>query len=124
MPRVPEHLRPNWLPLPPTQASVSHPPWNQGDGNTHLRVGGGGVDSDDWRESLALCILCVWKENRLLFYLYGLLYENFWSNKTKEKYLELSASALRQHKKILYVEVLKLPSMGSGTYSAVVSTVL
>ncbi len=45
-------LRPNRLP-PPTlpQASVSPPPWNQrGGGNTRLRWGGGGANSDDYGE--------------------------------------------------------------------------
>ena len=51
-----------WLlthpPLP--SACVSPPFWNQRwGGNTRMRVKGGGANSDDWRESLALCLLCL-----------------------------------------------------------------
>ncbi len=35
---------------------VCSPLWNQMGGNTRLRVGG--ANSNDWRESLALCLLC------------------------------------------------------------------
>jgi hypothetical protein len=43
------------FPLP--QASV-YPPQPKGRGHTRLRVRGGGSNSDDWRKSLALCLLC------------------------------------------------------------------
>ncbi len=43
---------------PPPKASLSRslPPWS----HNPLRVtwGGGGASSDDWKEGLALCILC------------------------------------------------------------------
>ncbi len=47
------------LPLPFLQVSVS-PPWNQKGGGQHSLAdeGVGGANSDDWRESLALCIFC------------------------------------------------------------------
>ncbi len=55
--RVPECLSPrrNWVPPPhPPQASVSPPLDPKG-----REVSGcGGPNSDDWKESLALCILC------------------------------------------------------------------
>jgi hypothetical protein len=54
--RVPEclFLRPKWLPPPPhPQASVSPPQQHSLAGE-----GAGGANSDDWRECLALCILC------------------------------------------------------------------
>jgi hypothetical protein len=49
-------------PAPLPQASVS-PSWNQREGGQHSLAGKGvgGASSDDWRESLALCIgtLCA-----------------------------------------------------------------
>jgi hypothetical protein len=50
-------LRLNWLPSPPSPASetVSPPPDPGGD---TLACGGGGANSDDRPEILALCILC------------------------------------------------------------------
>jgi hypothetical protein len=61
--RVPQCLshRPNWVRRPPLpQASVPPPEQKRGGGNTRLRGGGvGGPDSDDWRESLALCVHSV-----------------------------------------------------------------
>jgi hypothetical protein len=48
------------LPTPLSPASVSLPPETGGTGHTSLRVGvGGSPNSDDWRKSLALCLLCV-----------------------------------------------------------------
>ncbi len=45
------------LPLP--QASVPLPPEPKGEGHTRLRVRGWeSPNSDDWRKSLALCLLC------------------------------------------------------------------
>jgi hypothetical protein len=56
--RVPEYLSvPSselGPPTPPSQASVSSP-WNQRGGAT---LACGGPNLDDWRESLALCLLC------------------------------------------------------------------
>ncbi len=58
--RVPQCLSPrqNWdPPTPLPQARV--PPPNQREGTLACRWGGGGVSiSDDWRKSLALCLLC------------------------------------------------------------------
>jgi hypothetical protein len=64
IPRVPVcplSLRPNWPPpLPLSHKQVCPPPpiGTKVVGNTGLRVRGG-AHSDDWRESLALCILCA-----------------------------------------------------------------
>jgi hypothetical protein len=47
--------------LPPllSPASVPLPPVQRGGGHARLRVGGwGSPNSDDWRKSLALCLLC------------------------------------------------------------------
>jgi hypothetical protein len=52
-------LRPNWFLLSPLpQASV--PPPLEPNGGQHSLAGEGaeGANSDDWRESLALCIPC------------------------------------------------------------------
>ncbi len=48
---------------PPTPSPVSEcitlPPWNKGGGHNLVRVRGwGSPNSDDWRKSLALCLLC------------------------------------------------------------------
>jgi hypothetical protein len=51
----------NRLPSSPlSRASVSPPPsWNQRGGqHSFAGEGRGGANSDDWRESLALCLLC------------------------------------------------------------------
>ncbi len=48
--------------LPPllSPASVPLPPETGGGGHARLRVGGwGSPNSDDWRKSLALCLLCA-----------------------------------------------------------------
>jgi len=48
-------------PTTPSPASKGVPPWHQRGGHTHLRpcgLSGWGPNSDDWRESLALCLLC------------------------------------------------------------------
>jgi hypothetical protein len=46
------------LPTPLSPASVPLPP-EPGGGHTRLRVRGwGSPNSDDWRKSLALCLLC------------------------------------------------------------------
>jgi hypothetical protein len=46
-------------PPPLPQASVPPPPRNQRGGYTDVRMRGwGGRNSDDWRKSLALCLLC------------------------------------------------------------------
>ncbi len=59
-PRVPQCLfpRPNWdPPLPLSHANIyPPPPWNQRGGHTRLRVRGS--NSDTWRKSQALCLLC------------------------------------------------------------------
>jgi hypothetical protein len=54
IPRVPL----NWDPFP--QAIVSPPPPEPkgGGGYARLRAGGLSPNSDDWRKSLALCLLC------------------------------------------------------------------
>jgi hypothetical protein len=39
------------------EASVSLPPYQRG--GTHSPTKGGGPDSDDWRKSLVLCLLCA-----------------------------------------------------------------
>ncbi len=61
-PRVPQCLSPrqNWDPPPPlSQACVSPPePKGGGGGHTVLRVRGC-PNLDDWRKSLALCLLCA-----------------------------------------------------------------
>jgi hypothetical protein len=46
-------------PPPPSPASECVPPGTNGREHTRLRVRGGGPNSDDWRKSLALCLLCV-----------------------------------------------------------------
>ncbi len=63
--RVPQCMYPcrNWVPQPLSRKRVCPPPPNQRvGGQTSLRVGGGGgwgsPNSDDWRKSLALCLLC------------------------------------------------------------------
>ncbi len=59
MPRVPQCMspRPNWdPPTPLPQASL--PPGTKGGDTLTSRSGGGGPDSDDWRKSLAQCLLC------------------------------------------------------------------
>jgi hypothetical protein len=61
---VPEclFLRRNLVPpTPPPQASVSPPLELKGGGEEHSLPGEGlrGPNSDDWKESLALCILYV-----------------------------------------------------------------
>jgi hypothetical protein len=51
----------NWDSLPPplSPASVPLPPEPKGPGQTRLRVRGwGSPNSNDWRKSLALCLLC------------------------------------------------------------------
>ncbi len=54
--------RQNWdsLPPPPSSANVSLPPDQKGGGgHTRLRPRGwGSPNFDDWRKSLALCLLC------------------------------------------------------------------
>jgi hypothetical protein len=58
--RVPGFLssRPNWVPpLPHPQASVASPPLGPRGEKNSLAGKGGGPKSDDWTESLALCIL-------------------------------------------------------------------
>jgi hypothetical protein len=55
---------PNWLPLP-TLLQVSVSPGTKGEATLACGRGGGGANSDNWRESPALCIL------------YGLLYRKF-----------------------------------------------
>jgi hypothetical protein len=56
---------PNWLPPP---ASV-FPPLEPGGGGQHSLASeggaGGGASSDDWRESLALCLLCGLDKGRV-----------------------------------------------------------
>ncbi len=48
------------LPTPLSPASVPLPPEPGGRGHTRLRVRGwGSPSSDDWRKSLALCLLCA-----------------------------------------------------------------
>jgi hypothetical protein len=71
MPRVPEclSLRPNWLPPSPSSSSEVSTPLEP-TGVTHSLAGeaaGGGTNADDWRESLALCLLCAY-EGCLLCY--------------------------------------------------------
>jgi hypothetical protein len=61
--RVSECLfpRPNCDPHAPLHPQASgFPPGTKGrGGHTRLRVtGGGGPNSDDWRKSLSLCLLC------------------------------------------------------------------
>jgi len=62
VPRIPECLsrRRNWVPPSPTSECVSPPPGSKGgeDQNSFAGVGVGRPNSDDWIESLALCILC------------------------------------------------------------------
>jgi hypothetical protein len=53
--------------IPPfPQASVSPSPWNQRGGRQHSLAGeeAVGANSDDWRESLALCLLCDGDKNK------------------------------------------------------------
>ncbi len=64
IPRVPKYLslRPNWLTTPTLRlASMSPPLGTKGRGGGRQRLpageGAGGANSDDWRESLALCLL-------------------------------------------------------------------
>ncbi len=48
-------------PTPLPQASVPFPPDQRVGGQTSLRLRGrGSPNSDDWRKSLALCLLCGW----------------------------------------------------------------
>ncbi len=60
-PRVPLSLRPSWGPPPPLPLASVSPPQEPGEGggvHTRLRVKGrGSPDSEDWRKSLALCLL-------------------------------------------------------------------
>ncbi len=72
-PRVPQclFLRPNCLPPPPLPpANVSLPPPLETNGGATLagegREGAGEANSDDWRESLALCILCAYQSPKNL----------------------------------------------------------
>jgi hypothetical protein len=64
IPRVPQCLSPcpNWDPHTPPPASECVPPpgTKRGGRHTRLRVRGcmGGLNSDDWRKSIALCLLC------------------------------------------------------------------
>jgi hypothetical protein len=61
IPRVPQCLSPRWNCPPPTPSPpASVPPHpNQTGGLTRLRARGWGCsNSDDWRKSLALCLLC------------------------------------------------------------------
>jgi hypothetical protein len=45
--------------IPSTASECVPPPEPKGKGHTRLRGGGGvGPDSDGWRKSLALCLLC------------------------------------------------------------------
>jgi hypothetical protein len=46
-------------PSSPSPASECVPPWNQRGGHSLAGEGAGGANSDDWREGLALCLLCV-----------------------------------------------------------------
>ncbi len=66
MPRVPLpeclSLRPNGSPPPPlSQASVFPTPLEPEEEEQHSLAGEGvgGANSDDWKESLALCLLCA-----------------------------------------------------------------
>ncbi len=63
IPKVSEclSLRPYLLPPSPfPPASVPPPPWNQKGGATLAGgEGAGRANSDDWTESLALCLLCA-----------------------------------------------------------------
>jgi hypothetical protein len=56
IPRVPQGLSPgpNWDPHPLSRKQVCPPP------EPKIDDGGGGPNSDDWRKSLALCLLCVY----------------------------------------------------------------
>ncbi len=64
-----------FTPPPPPQVSV-FPHGTTGEGHTHVRVRWGGPNSDDWRKSLALCLLCTYKDIQLyrrsaaVFFLY------------------------------------------------------
>ncbi len=62
IPRVPQCLspRPNWDPPTPSSPSKCVPsPETKGGRHTLLPLRGwGGFNSDDWRKSLALCLLC------------------------------------------------------------------
>ncbi len=64
IPRIPQCLSPrlNWdPPTPLPQANVLPPGTKGGRVHTRLRVRGwGSPNSDDWRESLVLCLLCAW----------------------------------------------------------------
>ncbi len=62
--RVPQYMSPrrNWDSPTPYLASACAPPTGtkEGGGHTRLRVRGwGSPNSDDWRKSLELCLLCV-----------------------------------------------------------------
>jgi hypothetical protein len=59
--RVPEcpSLRPNWFLLSPLlQASVPPPLEPKGGQHSLAFEGVGGTNSDEWTESMALCVLC------------------------------------------------------------------
>ncbi len=55
--------RPNWDPHTPSPASECVPPEESRGGEAHSpageRVGEGGPNPDDWRKSLALCLICA-----------------------------------------------------------------
>ncbi len=51
-------------PPQPPQASVSPPLGPKGEGEQHSLAGEVGPNSDDWTESLALCMFCV-QDNKL-----------------------------------------------------------
>jgi hypothetical protein len=57
--RVPQSSRQNWdSPNPSPASGCAPPPKPKGGGHTRLRVRGwGSPNSDDWRKSLALCLL-------------------------------------------------------------------
>ncbi len=85
-PRVPQCLSPRrtWAPHPLSPQRVSSPPPNQrgGGGGTHspacdgARPRRGSPNSDDWRESLVLCLLCDRHDNKyknlivIIFFIY------------------------------------------------------
>jgi hypothetical protein len=53
-------LRSNWLPPPLSRKRVCPPPLEpKGGQHSHAGEEAGGANSNDWRESLALCILCA-----------------------------------------------------------------
>ncbi len=79
------------LPTPLSRASVPLPPEPRG-GHTRLRVRGwGSPNSDDWRKSLSLCLLCgpTFICNTSVLFCY------FQSLKTLTEYILLGAHELR-----------------------------